>query len=305
MRDQLARLVGISLLLVGLFLSLFGSGQDLAEAQVKIIITDDRGKEIVIEKTPERVVVAGTPLYTEILVDVGALDRVVGVTESPDNPPEVENVPKVGPSFPGPNIELILELDPDIVFGAVGDVRDRLESAGLTVVTPISFITRMPDIFRLARVLGLIMDETVNAELLIGRIGEAIVDIESRVVQRKRPRAAFLFAPPESPPFAAGRGSVEGEILARAGAENVFSDLEGVQQVSVEAVIERDPQAIFTDPSQIRNITGNPLWASISAVENGNVFGIKASSLTSTRVAEALRTMARALHPNAFRRGGE
>jgi iron complex transport system substrate-binding protein len=47
-------------------------------ADYPVTVTDDRGKTITIPKRPERIVVAGTPLYTEILIDLGALDRIVG-----------------------------------------------------------------------------------------------------------------------------------------------------------------------------------------------------------------------------------
>jgi len=270
-----------------------------SRAQTKIVVVDDRGQEIVVPQPVERVVVAGTPLFTEILVDIGAKGLLVGVTDSPDNPPEVADLPKVGPSLQ-PNVERIIALEPDVVFGAIGDVRDQLEAAGLIVVTPVGFIQSVSDIFTVIRVVGLVVDHSVEAELLIGKISEKLVTVEGKVVELERPRAAFLFAPPQSPPYAVGRGSVEGRLLARAGAENVFKDIEGIQQVSFEALIERDPEFIFTDPSQIANLTQNPLLAEVAAVRNGRVIGIKASSLTSTRVAQTLKEMAAALHPEAF-----
>jgi len=281
----------VALLLLGLF---FG----LTQAQSKVVIVDDRGKEIVVPLPVERVVTI-LPLYAEILVDLGAEDLIVGVTDSPNNPPEVADLPSVGSAFQ-PNVEEIIALEPDVVLGAVGEVRDQLEAAGLVVVTPISFIQKLPDIFHIIGVLGLLGERIVEAELLIGRISEEIVALESRVLQRDRVRAALLFAPPDMAPFAVGRGSVEGELLARAGAENVFSDISGIQQVSWEAVVERDPDVIFTDPAQIENITENPLLQGVSAVKSGRVVGISAAALTSTRVAEALSTMAQALHPEAF-----
>ena len=297
MRVKTLRLLGLLLLAVGLSLGLIASGPTLAQS--KVVIVDDRGKEIEVPLPVERIVVAGAPLYTEILVDLGAKDLIVGVTDSPDNPPEVADVPRVGSPFQ-PSVEAILALEPDVVLGAIGDVRDQLEAAGLIVVNPVLFIQKIPDIFHIIEVVGLIVDRTVEADLLIGRISERIVSIESAVVQRDRVRAAFLFAPSNMSPFAVGRGSVEGEILARAGAENVFADVEGVQQVSFEAVIERDPDVIFTDPAQIENILSNPLLQDVKAVKSGRVVGIKASSLTSTRVADALLLMAQALHPDTF-----
>jgi len=291
-----ARRIGLLLAV----LALLGIGAlGVTLAQSRVVIVDDRGKEIEVPLPVERVVVAGTSLYTEILVDLGAKELLVGVTDSPNNPPEVADVPRVGSPFQ-PNVEVILSLEPDVVLGAVGDARDRLEAAGLVVVTPVLFIQRIPDIFRVIEVVGLLADRDVEAEIAIGRISERIVALESAVVQRDRVRAAFLFAPPDLAPYAVGRGSVEGELLARAGAENVFRDIEGIEQVSFEAVVERDPDVIFTDPSQIENLTQNPLLQDVSAVREGRVFGVKASALTSTRVAEVLLQMAQALHPDAF-----
>ena len=295
------RWIGLALALSALIL---GGVADHGTADTTVVVTDDRGQEITIEETPERVVVAGTPLYTEILVDIGAVDSLVGVTDSPDNPSEVADVPTVGPSLE-PNVERIIDLDPDIVFGAVRNVRDRLEDAGMTVLTPIQFISSIPSIFELARTLGLVMDRAVQANLLIGRVSEAIVDVESAVAALPRPSAAFLFASSDGPPFAVGTGSIEGKVLARAGGQNVFNDIQGVQQVSLEAIIERDPHVIFTDPSQIPNLTGNARLSDVSAVANERVFGVKASTLTSTRVADALRRMATALHPDAFQQDDE
>lgn len=293
------RKFGVFLLLFSLFLGL--ATGNAGWAQIKHIVVDDRGQEIQVPDPVRRVVVAGTPLYTEVLVDLSATGVLVGITDSSENPPEVAQIPSVGPSFPSPNVELIVALQPDVVFGAVFDVRDQLEAVGLTVITPVGFIANIADLFALIRVVGLVVDRALAAELLVGQISEEIVIVEGVVAQETPKRAAFLFASADNPPFASGKGSLEGELLARAGAQNVFSDVAGGNVVSFEEIIERDPEVIFTALTQVENITNNPLLAAVTAVKQGQVFGINASSLTSTRVGEALRTMAQLLHPGAFK----
>ncbi len=269
-----------------------------------VTVVDDRGQEITIPERPERIVVAGTTLYTEILLDIGAGDRIVGVASSPDNPPEVADLPKVGPSY-SPSVEAILALGPDLVLGAWGATRDGLEAAGVTVLTT-GWITGLPDIFKTIRTVGLAVGSAAEADKLIGRIAEEVVEIESKVLGLPPVRAAFLYmSGPDTPPYAAGAGSIESELILRAGGTNVFADVTGFPQVSLEEVVKRDPQVIFTDPAQVENFYGSKVLLGITAVEEKRVYGIKASAVTSTRVAEALAEMARCLHPEAFAEGNE
>ena len=269
-----------------------------------VTVVDDRGQEITIPERPERIVVAGTTLYTEILLDIGAGDRIVGVASSPDNPPEVADLPKVGPSY-SPSVEAILALGPDLVLGAWGATRDGLEAAGVTVLTT-GWITGLPDIFKTIRTVGLAVGSAAEADKLIGRIAEEVVEIESKVLGLPPVRAAFLYmSGPDTPPYAAGAGSIESELILRAGGTNVFADVTGFPQVSLEEVVKRDPQVIFTDPAQVENFYGSKVLLGITAVEEKRVYGIKASAVTSTRVAEALAEMAQRLHPEAFAEGNE
>lgn len=125
--------------------------------------------------------------------------------------------------------------------------------------------------------------------------------MEASVLDRPRPKAAFLYlASPEAVPYAAGRGTPEHELLVRAGGENVFSDLQGYAQISLEALLLRDPLVIFTDPTQTQNFAKRAILGELRAVKEGKVVGIPASWIVSTRVAQALRKAAAALHPEAF-----
>ena len=264
-----------------------------------LTISDNRGRVITIPQRPMRIV-SGAALFTEVLFDIGAGSWVVGVAASPDNPAEASGLPQIGPSFQ-PNVEKIIALKPDLVFDVMGQARDALENAGLIVVTPVGFISHVSDILDITAVVGRVTDNCPQAQVLAGQLSEAIVRLESRVLDLERVSSAFIYASQGSPPFfAAGRGAIESELLARAGGRNVFADIQGVRQVGLESLINRDPDFIFTDPSQVKYFTGNKLLANLKAVKSGQVVGIKASSVTSTRVAQALRAMAQALHPEAF-----
>ena len=69
-------------------------------------------------KTPARVV-SLAPSVTETLFALGFGDRLVGVTNYCDYPPEALKVPKIG-DFISPNIEAIMAKRPDVVIGVSG-----------------------------------------------------------------------------------------------------------------------------------------------------------------------------------------
>ena len=265
-----------------------------------LTVVDDRGKEIAIDTSPERIVVI-LPLYAEILSDLDAGDMIIGVAESPNNPSQLMDLPKVGSAF-SPNVEVIISLEPDLVLGARdwGGERGKLESAGITVLTvgrSDGCITTVPAIFSAIRKLGAAVGKKAEAQALIGEIAQQVVTIESKVLQKREVSAAFLYA--GDPPYAAGSGAIENALILRAGGKNIFSDLQGFPPVSLEEIISRDPEVIFTDPAHVDRLVEDPLLGEVTAVKNGAVYGIKASALTSTRVAEALEMMARCLHPEA------
>jgi iron complex transport system substrate-binding protein len=261
-----------------------------------ITVVDDRGQEIAIESAPERIVAVGA-LYAEIVAELGAIGRLIAVAESPDNPLATTGVPSVGPSF-APNVELIVGFEPDLVLGATdwGGERPALEAAGITVLTT-PLLTSVAAVLESIRTVGKAIGAARESVLVAGRIAAEIVEVEAGVLGKAAVPAAFLYASsPNDPPYTAGSGAIENELILRAGGTNVFSDVQGFPQVSFEEIIARNPHVIFTAPSQIENIVGNSLLRGVSAVVEGKVIGIRASVVASTRVAEALRVMIEALH---------
>ena len=285
-----------STIAIGLTIVLLPVALSSSVGAFPVTVIDDRGQEITIERSPARIVAIGA-LYAQVVVDLGAIDRLIAIGETEDNPAAVTDLPSVGPTY-APNVELILGYEPDLVLGATdwGGERPALEAAGVTVLTT-PWLTSIAAIFETIRTIAASLGADENGALLIGRIAAEIVEAEALVLGKPTVAAAFLYAAsPDDPPYTAGSGAIENELILRAGGSNVFADVQGFPQISFEEVIERDPDVIFTAPSQIENIAGNPFLQSVSAVASGRVVGIRASVVTSTRVAEALLAMIEALH---------
>ena len=279
-----------------LILVAFLSTSSFPATSFPISVIDDRGETIVISTRPERII-AVNALYAEIVVDLGAFDRLIAVADSPDNPGVTSGLPSVGPTYAF-NVELTVGLEPDLVLGATdwGGERPALEAAGITVLTTPLLIS-VPDIFSSIESIAAAIGSSSEGERLVGRIAREIVDAEALVLRASEISAAFLYAgTPGDPPYAAGMGALENELILRAGGTNVFADVEGFPKVSFESILEKDPAVIFTAPSHIENLLGNPLLQGVSAIRDGRVVGIQASVIASTQVSQAVRTMIEALH---------
>jgi len=271
-----------------------------ARATFPVTLFDDRNQEITIEREPRRIVAIGA-LYAQLVVDLGRTEQLVAVGGSADNPEAVAALPTVGPAH-APSIEVILGFEPDLVLGATDWAGERpaLEAVGVTVLTT-PWLTGIVSLFEMVRTIGTALGATEESVRLIGQMATEIVQAEALVLDRLRGTAAFLYAAsPDDPPYGAGADTIEHELMLRAGCTNVFSDLSSTRQVSYEDIIARDPAVIFTAPSQLANLIDNPILRNLSAVADRCVFGIRASTVTSTRVAEALRAMIRAAHGIEF-----
>ncbi len=85
-------------------------------APYPMVITEMARREVTIESEPKAIVPLA-PSNTEILYALGLKDKVVGVTEFCNYPPEAQEKPKVG-GFSDVNTEKVVELEPDLVLAA-------------------------------------------------------------------------------------------------------------------------------------------------------------------------------------------
>jgi cobalamin transport system substrate-binding protein len=121
-------------------------------------VADMLGRRVRIPDHPARIV-SLAPSITETVFALGDGDRLAGVTDYCDYPPEATRKPRVG-GIATPNFEAILALRPDLVIATsesnYADHVDRLTSLGLPVfvVRPIDWETVLESIERIGDVLG-------------------------------------------------------------------------------------------------------------------------------------------------------
>lgn len=266
------------------------------------VIVDKLGREITLEKTPERVV-AITPSDAEILFAVGAGETLVGRGTYVDNPEETMAAPVVA-SGQEMNAEEIIALEPDLVI--MSDMAqteaqvETLTNAGVTVV-----MTNSEDIagvYESIELIGRVMDKEEEAANVIEEMKSVFAEIEANSADNQGKTVYFEVSPLEYGLWSAGSNTFMNEVAEIVGLENIFADdVDGWSEVSEEDVISRNPDYIITialssgeGQSPVEEIMSRPGWEGITAVENGNILNLVNDELSrpSPRLSEGARALA-------------
>jgi iron complex transport system substrate-binding protein len=276
------RLCGVLLLL------LFTSCQDDRPAAGPLVVVDDAGDTVALAAPAERVV-SLVPATTEILFAIGAGPKMVGRTRWDDYPAEASQVPDVGDGI-NPNIEAIVGQRPDLVVmylsGSNAGAAERLRQLGIATVQ--LTVDRLSDVGRIARLLGDLTGQRAHGDSVAITTEQAIFRV-SVPPDSSGPR--ILIVAWDQPPMAIGGGSFLSELVERAGAVNLFGDLTVPSaQVSIEAIVARNPDALLVSSDGPPAIASRPEWRVVPAVRENRFIHVTSSAFSrpSPRAADAI-----------------
>ena len=265
-----------------------------AQAQA-LTIVDDRGVAVELARPPQRIV-SLLPSLTEMVCELHACDRLVGVDSYSNWPPAVQKLPHLG-GLEDANIEVIVSLRPDVVLlSASSRALARLEGLGLKVVALEP--KTLADVQRVLGQVGRVL-QAPDAPALWARIDEGV-----NAAARSLPaalRGTTVYFEADGGPYAASESSFIGEMLARLGATNVVPGALGpFPKLNPEFVIRADPQVIMISDRHAQALPDRPGWGRIRAIRDGRVCVFTAAQgdvlvRPGPRMAEAARLMAQCL----------
>ncbi|MGY2401331.1 cobalamin-binding protein [Pseudomonas sp. SDO5271_S396] len=190
-------------------------------------------------------VVSLAPSLSEIVVELGAADLLVGVLDGGDRPAALAKVPSVG-RYGQLDMERLLSLKPDLILlwpGSVGPAqREQLQRLDIPVYVaePHSLEQLAAQVQAIAKQLG----RPEAGRQLAAQLRQRLAELRQRY-QRAEPLRVF-YQVWNQPLYTVGGGQIISDALGVCGARNVFDDLKlPAPQVSIEAVLQRDPEMIL------------------------------------------------------------
>ncbi len=279
-------------------------------------IVDSNGDEITIYKPAKRIIAYNSDC-AEVIRSLGATEDVIGVGTVVDEDDFFSGfgaAQAVG-EWNSPDCEMILALDPDVVFvygnwPAKDKLEDKLGGTDIVVIRLNLYIPEnMTDD---VRKLGIVLEregeaqELIDfyqhhADLIAGRLGS--------ILQEDRQR---MYIELRSDFKTASSGSGGDQICVMAGGRNIASNLTGsYPKVDPEWVIAQNPDVMVKTASDSYNniseseavfndLVSRPGWAGMSVVRNGRVHLLSADICSGPRYIIGVAYMAQWTYPDLF-----
>jgi iron complex transport system substrate-binding protein len=278
-----------------------------------VTLIDDAGRELVLDAEPSRIV-SLAPSNTEIVCALDACDRLVGVTDYDDYPPEVADVDKVV-ILATVDVELVVAAEPDLVLAAGNAVTptaiiEQLDDLGLPVL--VLYPATLDGVYADIQLLGTALDRAEQAAELVRGMEARVADVVAAVEGAERPLTLYEVFYSEGATYTAGEGSSLASLIELAGATPVTGDALGV--IADEDLIAADPELILLgtasyEPSladvevALETLRARTGWADLAAVRDGAVVPYPDDIVTTRpgpRIVDGLEALARAIHPDLF-----
>lgn len=299
--------------LLGLFLL---GGAFLCGAPDAAVLPDMLGRPVVIPDARPLRLVSLAPSITETIYAVGRGEWLVGVTAICDYPPSARTLPKVG-GIAAPNLEQIVQLQPDLVFataeGNSRDLLDQLERLGLATfaLRPDSY----PGVIHSIQAVGRAVAAGEAANRIEDGIRRSVRTVQELVGGRARRRVLYLIW--SDPLIAAGAGTYLDDLLELAGGRNIVRQRTGAYpRLNWEQVVASAPEVILLadhreDSERAATGSGDMppdwrTWRAVPAIRTGRVLTVPSNTILrpGPRIGEGVGRLARAIHAEAFRRQG-
>ncbi|MBR0376539.1 MAG: ABC transporter substrate-binding protein [Firmicutes bacterium] len=284
----------LAALLCLLWLTACGAGPDAPAGSAAsadrdpVVITDDLGREVTLEAPPRRVaVLMGSFAETWLLAGGELIAAPKDAWEDfdlelPDTVVDLGSYMKISP-------EALFDLEPDLIIASANtksqvEMKETLERARLDVLyfdvngfedylrmlKTCTDLTGRPDLYE------------ENGLRIQGQVEQAKAAAAAALAEREAPRVLLIRTAASGVHVKGSADTVLGLMLRDLGCVNVADGSELLEELSIEKIIDEDPDMIFivvqgSDEEGARKtledaLLSNAAWSGLTAVEEGRLY---------------------------------
>ena len=214
---------------------------------------DQLNRTVTLPKSPSRIV-SLVPSQTELLVDLGLREKIVGITKFCVHPSDLKSEKTVVGGTKQVNFNKIKALRPDIVICNKEENTEELVGE-LSRIAPvwISDIVTITDNNRMIEQLGQIFDVVSKASEIVSKINSELALFRNYIKGYSEKRVLYIIW--KKPYMAAGRGTFIDSLLKENKYSNIFSVNAGrYPEVKQEDFLKADIILLSTEPYPFKNV---------------------------------------------------
>jgi len=253
--------------------------------EAAVTFTDALGRSVSVTKAEKAAALIGS--FADVWCLAGGKDTLAAAAHDTWTSFDLGLSPEVADlgAIKEPNLELLLEVGPDLVLAssktaADVDLLPTLEKAGITVAY--FDISSFQDYLDMLKICCEITGRPENYERYGVQV-QAQIDAAVERAAGPGPTVLYVRATGSSCKVKGSKGNVLGDMLAALGCVNIAdSDTSLLEDLSMEAIMEADPDYIFivlqgSDPTDAqttleRTLLSDPAWEGLTAVKEGRSY---------------------------------
>lgn len=211
-------------------------------------------------------IVSLTPSQTDIVIELGATNQLVGVLEYGKRRPEVKDIAAVG-KFRQFSLEKLINLKPDLILLTPSTIKpieqQRLVDLGYKIIESDSHSLDelATQIVTIATAIG----KEQQGQALAEQIRTETAQLRKKYFNEK-PRTVF-YQVWDNPIYTLGKNQIISDALRLCGTKNIFEDIDiPAPQVNIETVVARNPDIIISSNPAVLDSWRK--WSNLTAVKN-------------------------------------
>lgn len=209
-------------------------------------ITDQFGQTLHFKNPPKRII-SLVPSQTELLVDMGLKDQIVGVTKFCVHPENIRKEKMIVGGTKGIRLNRIQELEPDIILcNKEENTKEMVEELAQLYPVHISDINNLEETYELISQYGQIFDKPQEAQKINANIQAQVADFNRFVTDKPILKVAYFIW--RKPWMVVGSHTFVNYLLNLNKFENVYEEEPRYPEIDIHQLKEMDFLLLSSEP---------------------------------------------------------
>jgi ABC-type Fe3+-hydroxamate transport system substrate-binding protein len=197
---------------------------------------DQMNRVFELNKTPKRII-SLVPSQTELLVDLGLEDSIVGVTKFCVHPTHLRKDKTIVGGTKNIKIDKIKELNPDIILcNKEENTKEIVEACEQIAPTHVSDIFTLDDSIELIRQYGEILSCKTQARSIIEKLDNEIFEFKQFIKDTSEKKVAYFIW--KNPWMVAGNNTFINHLLELNSFKNIYNNKERYPVIELQNIIK-------------------------------------------------------------------